>query len=71
MAKQIFVQITKAQGGEFVSCPSCRKSKLMRIYPETTGEKISMYCRNCKHEIIVDIQQGLGAERVILKGINF
>ena len=71
MAKQVFVQLTHASDGEFISCPMCRKSKIMRIYPETSGEKISMYCRNCKREIIVDIQPGTGTERVILKEIIF
>ena len=43
----------------WVSCPACRRNKrLKRIYPDERGSRIRLYCRDCKSEIIVDIDKG-------------
>ena len=40
-------------------CPTCRRNKrLMRISPETTAQHAIVYCRDCKTEHMIDIQQG-------------
>ena len=40
-------------------CPTCRRNKrLMRISPETTAQRVIVYCRDCKTEHVIDIQQG-------------
>ena len=56
--------------GVFVSCPACRAKRLMRLYPDTTGAGVALFCRRCKRELVVDIQPGGGPERVTLREIR-
>ena len=39
-------------------CPICRKRMSPKILPTTAGKDIVLFCRLCKEEIIVDIEQG-------------
>lgn len=61
------VVICKATpSGVFIPCPVCRSGKLMRLYPETAAACVSLYCRKCKRESIIDIRAGDGLDRVTL-----
>lgn len=43
----------------FLICPICRRNKrLMRVDPQTTAVHLAVWCRDCKHEIILDIDEG-------------
>lgn len=39
-------------------CPYCHRWKLLRIWPETQAKNLQVFCRSCRREIIVDINQG-------------
>ena len=41
----------------WLMCPKCGKSKVLRIYPETKGEAIQVFCKKCGRESLVDIEQ--------------
>lgn len=56
--------------GVFISCPTCKAKRLMRLYPETSGTGVALFCRRCKRELVVDIQPGTGSDRVTLREIN-
>lgn len=38
-------------------CPVCGKTKVLRIYPETRGRMIQVFCKRCGSESIVNIEQ--------------
>ena len=43
----------------WLTCPSCRRNKrLLKIDPDTKAERLRVYCRDCKTEHIVDIDEG-------------
>lgn len=43
----------------YLVCPCCRRNKrLMQIRPDTVATRVVAFCRDCKSEIIVDIEQG-------------
>lgn len=43
----------------YLECPTCRRNKrLMQILPETSGQNLVVFCRDCKTEHIVDIVKG-------------
>lgn len=42
----------------YLVCPICRYKRLMKINPDTTAFRVVAFCRNCKNENIVDIEQG-------------
>lgn len=49
----------------WVACPRCgpnKNGRLMRIRPDTKGEKIVAYCRFCKNEILIDVNKGRAYE---------
>lgn len=49
----------------WVSCPECgRNHHLLRITPETEARRLIVYCRSCKREIILDIDEGLSVKRL-------
>lgn len=40
-------------------CPRCRRNRrVMRIRPDTEGERVPAYCRVCKTEFLIDIHRG-------------
>ena len=43
----------------WLECPICHRNKRMkRIAPDERGERILVFCRDCKSEIQVDIREG-------------
>lgn len=43
----------------FLVCPVCRRNKrLLRVDAKTHAEHLAVWCRTCKHEIILDIDEG-------------
>lgn len=42
----------------YLECPYCRASRLQRIWPETEAKHLQIFCRRCKHEMIVNISGG-------------
>ena len=43
----------------WLQCPVCRSNrKLMRVLPNTEGQRIPVYCRKCKTEITIDVREG-------------
>lgn len=55
--KQIRGTMLAVRGG-YLECPYCRASRLQRIRPETEAKHLQIFCRRCKHEMIVDIGGG-------------
>ena len=44
----------------YLICPVCRQNrKLQPVTPETRATRLPVYCRRCKHRIVVDIENGL------------
>lgn len=44
-------------------CPFCKRNRrVMRIDPETVATRMIAYCRDCKREFRVDIQEGQSFE---------
>lgn len=47
----------------WVQCPVCKRNKrLLRVTPGTKARLLPVYCRDCKSEIILDIE-GQSVER--------
>lgn len=43
----------------YLVCPVChRNRRLAKIRSDTEGINIPVFCRDCKHEIIIDISRG-------------
>lgn len=43
----------------YLVCPTCRRNRrLLQINPDTVATHLVVFCRDCKHEHIVDIEQG-------------
>lgn len=43
----------------FLVCPHCRRNRrLIQVRPDTRAERLVVFCRDCKHEIVVNIEQG-------------
>lgn len=49
-----------AEPGGFFCCPYC-DSKLIRTTPTTEAERLPVWCRKCKREILIDIHRGQSA----------
>lgn len=48
----------------WITCPVCgRNHRLIRIMPETTANRLPVYCRTCRSEIILDIDKGQSVKR--------
>ncbi|MDD6642705.1 MAG: cysteine-rich KTR domain-containing protein [Firmicutes bacterium] len=41
----------------YLLCPICQRQKVLRILPGTEGKQIAVYCKNCRKESIVNIEQ--------------
>ena len=39
----------------WIPCPVCGRKRLFHLLPGTTGEKIPIWCRYCKREIVIHI----------------
>ena len=45
--------------GGYLQCPQCRRNKrLLKIAPDTKATRLVVFCRDCKTELIVDIDKG-------------
>lgn len=43
----------------WVTCPVCKRNhRLLRVEPETVAERLPVYCRTCRREIILNIERG-------------
>lgn len=48
----------------WLTCPNChRNHKLLRIDKDTVASGLPVYCRDCKTEIILDIERGRSVKR--------
>ena len=48
----------------WLTCPNChRNHKLLRIAMDTEASGLPVYCRDCKTEIILDIERGRSVKR--------
>ena len=48
----------------WVMCPVCKRNRrLLRVEPETQALDLPVYCRDCKREIILNIDRGQSVER--------
>lgn len=48
----------------WVICPVCRRNhRLLRVDPETVAQNLPVYCRDCKTEIVLNIDRGQSVER--------
>ena len=49
--------------GGRVRCPVCKAPTTLMVTPETSGKNIPAYCRDCKTEIILNIERGQSVKR--------
>lgn len=61
---------TKPQCGKiivkdgWITCPVCKRNRrLLRVEPETQARDLPVYCRDCKREIVLNIDRGQSVER--------
>ena len=47
----------------WIVCPICGNKRLFRLDAETEARNLPVYCRDCKHEIVLDITRGRSVER--------
>lgn len=46
----------------WLTCPRCNRNRhFLRVLPDTAAEELPVYCRDCKTEIILHIEQEAGA----------
>lgn len=45
-------------------CPVCGKHKVLKLLPETRAENLSVFCKRCGKESIVNISQEPEPERL-------
>ena len=39
----------------YLLCPICQRQKVLRLLPETEGKQIAVYCKYCRKESVVNI----------------
>lgn len=45
-------------------CPVCRRNnRLLRVRPDTEARNLQLYCKDCKTELILNIDKGQSVER--------
>lgn len=48
----------------WVTCPRCRRNhRLLRVDGDTEADRLPVYCRTCKTEIILHIERGQSVKR--------
>ena len=48
----------------WVACPVCKRNRrLLRVEPDTAATALPVFCRDCKTEIILNIERGQSVER--------
>ena len=51
-------KILPVKGGWLI-CPICRRNhRLQRISPDMTASRFPVYCKDCKSEILIDVDRG-------------
>lgn len=61
MSKAAAELVCKAtMGGTWVVCPVCRRGKLLKLTEATRAQGLVLFCRQCKHETVVEIGPGSG-----------
>ncbi len=53
--------------GTWLLCPNCRGRKVLKLLPETRATAVTVFCRQCKQESVVDVVEGGTTPRVILR----
>lgn len=41
-----------------IICPHCLQNRLVQIKPDTKAVNLTLYCRRCKREITVNVNNG-------------
>ncbi len=44
--------------GGWLLCPVCGRQKVLQVRPDTSARHLIVYCRMCRMETVVDIEQG-------------
>ncbi len=44
--------------GGWLLCPACGRQKVLQVRPDTSAKNLIVYCRMCREESMVDIEQG-------------
>ncbi len=48
----------------WLACPVCKRNRrLLRVEPETEARNLTVYCRDCKTALILNIDRGQSVER--------
>ena len=41
----------------WLMCPACGAQKVLRVYPETLGKSVPVFCKLCKQETLVALDR--------------
>lgn len=44
---------------EWLMCPKCGRGKLLRLTPDTEAKNLSLFCKKCHQESVVNIEPSL------------
>lgn len=48
----------------WITCPICKQNtRLLRVLTNTEATALPVFCRTCKHEVILDIAVGQSVKR--------
>lgn len=46
----------------WIKCPYCSSRRLLRLLPETSARNLAVYCRHCRHEVVLNIEEARARE---------
>ena len=58
MNEKTAVVCRETKGAMWAMCPVCRGGKVLKLGAETRAQCLTVYCRRCKHESVVDVVAG-------------
>ena len=59
MSNQAFCDTLYTVKDGYLTCPTCRRNKrLLKIEADTSAHRLTVFCRDCKTEHKIDIEQG-------------